>query len=1420
MFWYYKFLTNLGNTIIERSDSSFILQPNEGQLHSNYFIPVTQPLYLYRVSGSSVIINTENNITAYLATINNGDDNLTTKSVFNQYTGTTAPNTYQSKASIIVLTGTTLPSKFATKIFVTGITSSLVEKTIFTGYTATTNNKINNKLSILTFISYTGNTGNVSIGKFNTYTGSTTSILNNKLDKNAFTDYSATTKSNFNIYSGITITHTDLFNHTLNGGHISGGTLQPIGGINFLILPGSGLVRDNNGKIYKITWNTLNGVTIVGGDNFISIDYTGSIVITSTYGASDNVRLGYIRTNSINSTVIGYSSLKTTLTNLNYNQTNFIRSTIGSLIEDGCAISFQFSPNQLKLVRSNGTIWSQFNRIVLSESSGFTKIYNTSDNSFVINSSQPNTVDVTSWNDSTKPMVNALVTMTNGYWKKDMIFITPEGQMFYIYGTAEYSTKEQAQDAPIPLVPDNIKNQVLRLSTFVIQKSTTGITESFDIRPIFSRIFGGSISSAPLNVIDHGDLIGLSDDDHLQYLTDVRADARYQGQINSKLLVSIFNAYTGSTDGNRPFSDARPLLYQEGDNTATVTFLASNVPSETNINLISPSIDGTLLVDAESYSDPSWLTNLDWGKIFNTPNTLSGYGIGDAFYNGGVTTLSDDTTITGAHGLNLNVSGLAIGVTSFGISANNSESAILNAGGNLILFAEDDLKLQGHNSIQLNAGIDGIIWGIVSEDSGATATMSVFDSVFNDVNIFVKPKGIGAFGLRGNSEFESTQFRMYEGSYSGARYIGFKTPSLTPSQLESTQHEYTWPSSFTEGVLKHDGSGSLSWAGFDAYNGITFDGNYFSLGGNLSTNTIIDLSGRTFTFNTSDGNGHLSFGNSNILGGVYTGAFGVGHTVTGRTSFAFGVSNRVYGGGSYAFGNSGLVTGLYSFVAGDSNYAIGSYAAAFGSHNNVAADYAFAIGNNTNASGVASFAGGRTNGSGQPINVKGVGAFGFYTTTNAQNATHGALATGSVILGGQDHNITTGNTRAVILGGNSIKLTGSTYIDHVVVPNLVIFTTPSAGGTSDILTWNSSTKKIGKVTQASITGTITGATNGLRLSGGGKKTALGGILSGSTTLGLGSNNLVFTGTTGTLRYGSNLSANYNIRSLIDVGYVTGITSTLQTKSAFNTYTGTTEPATYLTKSIYNTYTGTTAPNLYISGATNGLTKQGRKVKLGGIITGATTIGLGANNITFTASTGTIRYGGNYSANYNVRSLTDVGYITGITTTLQLKSSFNTYTGATNSRIITIENNYVTGATSLGGNTLLGTKLGNNLRFKGLIAGSNITITPSSTGITISSTGGGSGSTPTILTTVEVNLGSIPRNSGNFLITGVTTTTGKAVMIQQANGPYTGKGTLDDEAEMDSVIVSGKATNSSTIKCIWKSDTRVKGNFKFNYFISN
>lgn len=89
------------------------------------------------------------------------------------------------------------------------------------------------------------------------------------------------------------------------------------------------------------------------------------------------------------------------------------------------------------------------------------------------------------------------------------------------------------------------------------------------------------------------------------------------------------------------------------------------------------------------------------------------------------------------------------------------------------------------------------------------------------------------------------------------------------------------------------------------------------------------------------------------------------------------------------------------------------------------------------------------------------------------------------------------------------------------------------------------------------------------------------------------------------------------------------------------------------------------------------------------------------------------------------------------------------------------------------------------------------------------------------TLVEPTLVAFPdaRRSGSFQISGLPIwSAGKTVLIRQANGPYTGKGNLADEAEMDHVVVTGKVVTASLIQCYWESKYRVRGKFKFDYLV--
>lgn len=116
------------------------------------------------------------------------------------------------------------------------------------------------------------------------------------------------------------------------------------------------------------------------------------------------------------------------------------------------------------------------------------------------------------------------------------------------------------------------------------------------------------------------------------------------------------------------------------------------------------------------------------------------------------------------------------------------------------------------------------------------------------------------------------------------------------------------------------------------------------------------------------------------------------------------------------------------------------------------------------------------------------------------------------------------------------------------------------------------------------------------------------------------------------------------------------------------------------------------------------------------------------------------------------------------------------------------------------------------------AGATVTDTGAKTQVAIA---GGAGGNPAP-TTVEVDLGSVPRTGGTFDIATSGQTAGKKVMIWQDVGPYTGKGTTaKDEPMMGVIMVTAYVESATVIRAYWSTGPKghaVRGNYKFNYWV--
>jgi hypothetical protein len=98
------------------------------------------------------------------------------------------------------------------------------------------------------------------------------------------------------------------------------------------------------------------------------------------------------------------------------------------------------------------------------------------------------------------------------------------------------------------------------------------------------------------------------------------------------------------------------------------------------------------------------------------------------------------------------------------------------------------------------------------------------------------------------------------------------------------------------------------------------------------------------------------------------------------------------------------------------------------------------------------------------------------------------------------------------------------------------------------------------------------------------------------------------------------------------------------------------------------------------------------------------------------------------------------------------------------------------------------------------AGDGVTVEDSGGKIVVTIPGGAGASA----TTVEVDLGSTAKTSGKFTITDAAIASTSKVLCWQAPGPYTGKGTLADEAAMQPVSVVSVTPATGTAVVEWET----------------
>lgn len=320
-----------------------------------------------------------------------------------------------------------------------------------------------------------------------------------------------------NITRKLSITYGDLTTtdastllfETAPMGVISGGVISEVIGTTVSVSSGYGYLEVTTGEVHKrIDWNTSTLFLPSSSSEYIFINENSILTHDTTLPNSDNnIILGRVAT--FNGSIVFIDNTRFDTKHAANKLNLFNRKALGSVYESGSLVS-QGTPD-FSLNVTSGSYWYGDRNFQPSGGTSITfyQVYRDGLGSWVISG----TNSVTSKYDNNS---GSLITMSASYFTKHTLYVVGQGvdeKYLLLIGQNQYLNLVDAEDAPLPTPPTYFEDGVTSISSIYVQQGATGILQVEDIRPVIGFKSSGVNASA-----DHGNLLGLSDDDHPQYL--------------------------------------------------------------------------------------------------------------------------------------------------------------------------------------------------------------------------------------------------------------------------------------------------------------------------------------------------------------------------------------------------------------------------------------------------------------------------------------------------------------------------------------------------------------------------------------------------------------------------------------------------------------------------------------------------------------------------------------------------------------------------------------------------------------------------------------------------------------------------------------------------------------------------------------
>lgn len=295
-----------------------------------------------------------------------------------------------------------------------------------------------------------------------------------------------------------------------NMGLITGGVLtQGSLALSVDITAGSGYVELSHDPhaIKYITWADQSISITANTTCFLHVDSNGTIVQSlSKPSQTSSIMLGRVVANASELEFIDQSRFVNNHYGNNVN--SVFREVLGAQFISGCTTTANASR---ELAISSGRYY--FADTAFDPSGATTPAifhqYNHTSGSWGFSSQT--VVNNTQYDNGTD-----LTSLTNSYYAKHSLYIVGDSdreQLLLVIAQEQHMSLTSAQMGNLPTPPSYFEEGVVLISSIIVQEGQTSIAEIRDERSMI-----GSSTSAMASVTAHGDLTGLTNDDHTQYL--------------------------------------------------------------------------------------------------------------------------------------------------------------------------------------------------------------------------------------------------------------------------------------------------------------------------------------------------------------------------------------------------------------------------------------------------------------------------------------------------------------------------------------------------------------------------------------------------------------------------------------------------------------------------------------------------------------------------------------------------------------------------------------------------------------------------------------------------------------------------------------------------------------------------------------